>query len=58
MGALGGIGELINKNTVKGGRLFERGRLLEGGRLIESLRYSKIGQVGHSSAPVTKIDAK
>ncbi len=33
MGALIGIGALINKNT------FEGGRLLEGGRLIESLRY-------------------
>jgi len=32
MGALSGIGALINKNTFNGGRLFERWRLLEGGR--------------------------
>ena len=38
MGALIGIGALINKNTFDGGCLFGRGRLLEGGRKIESLR--------------------
>jgi len=32
IGALIGIGVLINKNTLEGGRLFGRGCLLEGGR--------------------------
>ena len=31
MGERIGMGALIDKNTSKGGRLFERGRLLEGG---------------------------
>ena len=30
MGVLIGIGVLIDKNTFKGGRLFERGHLMEG----------------------------
>ena len=32
MGALIGIGAIINKNTFEGGLLFGRGRLLERGR--------------------------
>ena len=40
MGALNGIGVLINENLFEEGGLFERGRLLERGRYIESLRVS------------------